>query len=576
MTSPIDRIRPALSAHRTVGDAAARFGLAVRGGTRGDDAAAVEIWSVASDDRAVADGDLFVALPGARAHGAGFAAAAVERGARAVLTDEQGALLLADAVTGVPVLVADDPRSLLGPLAAWVYGNPAERLTTFGVTGTNGKTTTTYLLDHVLRALGWKGGLIGTVEMRSGDRVLPSRLTTPEAADLQALLAAMREDEVSTLAMEVSSHALALHRVDGLVFDVVGFTNLSQDHLDFHGDLQEYFETKSLLFTPEHARRGVVVVDDAWGERMAAASRVPVATLRVAGPEPDAGADVAPADWTVADVHAAAAGGTSFTLRHRDGRAVRTSTALPGGFNVANAALALAMVLEAGSDARDVEAALAAAGGLAPAVPGRMELVSTAPHEPRVVVDFAHNPDALALALDALRPTTPGRLVVVFGATGDRDRGKRPTMGAVAVDGADVVVVTDDDPHGEDPAAIRAEVLPGALAARDSLRGAPEPRDVVVREVAPRARAIHEAVADAGPQDTVLVAGRGHEVWQEIAGVDHPLDDRVEARAALAQRTGAPPDPPRADRPGTPTDTSSGPPAPASLATTHDPKEHHA
>jgi UDP-N-acetylmuramoyl-L-alanyl-D-glutamate--2,6-diaminopimelate ligase len=573
VTSPIDRIRPAVSAHRTVGDAAVRFGLAVRAGARdADDAAAVEIWSVASDDRAVADGDLFVALPGARAHGAGFAAAAVERGARAVLTDEQGALLLADAVTGVPVLVADDPRSMLGPLAAWVYGNPADGLTTFGVTGTNGKTTTTYLLDHALRALGWKGGLIGTVEMRSGDRVLPSRLTTPEAADLQALLAAMREDEVSTLAMEVSSHALALHRVDGLVFDVVGFTNLSQDHLDFHGDLQEYFEAKSLLFTPDHARRGVVVVDDAWGERMVDAARVPVATLRVAGGGPDA----SPADWTVSDVEAVAAGGTSFTLRHRDGRAVRTSTGLPGGFNVANAALALAMVLEAGSDARDVEEALAAAGGLAPAVPGRMELVSTAPHEPRVIVDFAHNPDALTLALDALRPTTPGRLVVVFGATGDRDRGKRPTMGTVAVDGADVVVVTDDDPHGEDPAAIRAEVLPGALAARDALRAAPVPRDVVVREVAPRARAIREAVAAAGPQDTVLVAGHGHEVWQEIAGVDHPLDDRVEARAALAARTGAPPDPSRTTLPGASAGTPSAPTATEPLATTHDPKEHHA
>ncbi len=151
---------------------------------------------------------------------------------------------------------------------------PAQDLTTFGVTGTNGKTTTTYLVDHALRALGWTGGLIGTVEMRSGDRVLPSRLTTPEAADLQALLAAMREDGVRTLAMEVSSHALALHRVDGLVYDVVGFTNLSQDHLDFHGDLQEYFEAKALLFTPEHARRGVVVVDDAWGERMVSAARV--------------------------------------------------------------------------------------------------------------------------------------------------------------------------------------------------------------------------------------------------------------------------------------------------------------
>ncbi|WP_069388099.1 Mur ligase family protein, partial [Cellulosimicrobium cellulans] len=467
MTTPIDRIRPAVATRRTVGEAAARFGLRVLDGA--DRAAGVEVWSVASDDRTVADGDLFVALPGARAHGASFVPSAVARGATAVLTDEEGAALLDAGTAEVPVLVAEDPRALLGPLAAWVYGSPAERLTTFGVTGTNGKTTTTYLVDHAMRALGWKGGLVGTVEMRSGDRVLPSRLTTPEAADLQALLAAMREDGVSTLAMEVSSHALALHRVDGLVFDVAGFTNLSQDHLDFHGDLQAYFDAKATLFTPEHSRRGVVVVDDAWGERMAAAARVPVATLRVdpSGGSTD-GTDVAPADWTVVDVAPLEDGGTAFAVRHRDGRQVRTATSLPGPFNVANAALAVAMVLEAGTDARDLEAALDGAGGLGPAVPGRMEVVSTPPHAPRVVVDFAHNPDALALALDALRPTTLGRLAVVFGATGDRDRGKRPTMGAVAVDGADVVVVTDDDPHGEDPAAIRAEVLPGALAARDA------------------------------------------------------------------------------------------------------------
>nr|WP_241744298.1 UDP-N-acetylmuramoyl-L-alanyl-D-glutamate--2,6-diaminopimelate ligase [Cellulosimicrobium arenosum] len=545
---------------------AARFDLEVRG-AGADRTGHVEIGSVASDDRTVGEGELFVALPGARAHGAAFAGAAVARGARAVLTDPAGAALLADAAVAVPVLVAADPRELLGPVAAWVYGEPAERLTTFGVTGTNGKTTTTYLVDHVLRALGWKTGLVGTVETRSGDRVLASRLTTPEAADLQAVLATMVEDEVRTLAMEVSSHALALHRVDGLVFDVVGFTNLSQDHLDFHGDLQSYFEAKATLFTQQHARRGVVVVDDAWGERMVGAAQVPVTTLRV-GPAADAGTTgAATADWSVADV-VPAPGGTAFTLRHRDGVQVRTTTSLPGHFNVANAALALTMVLEAGTDPRDLEAALDAAGGLTAAVPGRMEVVSEPPHAPRVVVDFAHNPDALALAIEALRPTTTGRLVVVFGATGDRDRGKRPTMGAVAVDGADVVVVTDDDPHGEDPAAVRAEVLPGAHAARDVAAAAPEPRHVVVSEVAPRARAIHDSILAAAPEDTVLVAGRGHEVWQEVAGVDLALDDRVEARAALAARAArsgpsAPAAPPsRHDRPQT--------------VQQHDPKEPHA
>jgi UDP-N-acetylmuramoyl-L-alanyl-D-glutamate--2,6-diaminopimelate ligase len=537
VTSPIDRFRPAVSAHRTASELVSTFGHAVAaGGTASDEASGAlqdaEIWSVASDNRVVADGDLFVALGGASAHGARFASDAVDRGARAVLTDVEGARILsATGEARVPVLVSEDPRAVLGHVAAWVYGAPAAQLTTFAVTGTNGKTTTTYLLDHLLRALGWTSGLIGTVEMRSGDRVLASRLTTPEAADLQALLATMREDGVSTLAMEVSSHALSLHRVDGIVFDVAGFTNLSQDHLDFHGDLQEYFDAKAALFTPEHARRGVVVVDDAWGRRLAEVASIPVSTLAVAGGERG------DADWTVTDVHATGPGsGSSFVLRHRDGRELRTSTSLPGGFNVANAALALAMVLEAGADLRDVAEALDAAGGVSAQVPGRMEVVGSAP---RVVVDFAHNTDALSLALSALRPTTPGRLVVVFGATGDRDKGKRPSMGAVAVAGADVVVVTDDDPHGEDPAAIRSEVLAGARAAQQALEaddGTGTPRAVSVVEVAPRALAIRDTIRGADAQDTILVAGRGHEVWQEIAGVDHALDDRVEARAALAER----------------------------------------
>ncbi|GII99464.1 UDP-N-acetylmuramoylalanyl-D-glutamate--2,6-diaminopimelate ligase [Sediminihabitans luteus] len=527
MSSPIERIRPTTTSGRPVRDLVAQFDLEVR--AEPVDLGAT-VRSVSSDNRVVDAGDLFVALPGERVHGARFAPDAVGRGASAVLTDAEGADLL-EGPLGVPVLVCDDPRAVLGHVAAWVYGRPANDLTTFAVTGTNGKTTTTYMIDHVLRAMGFRGGLVGTIEMRSGDRVLPSRLTTPEAADLQAMLAAMREDEVRTLAMEVSSHALALHRVDGVVFDVAGFSNLSQDHLDFHGDLQSYFEAKAQLFTPAHARRGVVVVDDAWGERMLAAAQVPVASLRtVPGPDGDGAADggADDVDWSVTDVDAGPTG-TRFTLRHRDGRALRTSTDLPGAFNVANAALALTMVLEAGTDVRDLAEALEAADGVSPAVPGRMELVGT---RPRTVVDFAHNPDALELALGALRPTTAGRLVVVFGATGERDVGKRPLMGAVAVRGADVVVVTDDDPHGEDAAAVRAEVVAGARAARDA-----DPASVVeVVEVAPRADAIRRAVLDAGEDDTVLVAGRGHEVFQEVDGVDLPLDDRVEARAALRLR----------------------------------------
>ncbi|GAA1873118.1 UDP-N-acetylmuramoyl-L-alanyl-D-glutamate--2,6-diaminopimelate ligase [Myceligenerans crystallogenes] len=566
MTSPHSRIRPAAVTPRRVSDLAAALGAQVPAADAG-------VTGVASDNRAVQPGDLFVALPGARVHGARFAADAVARGASAVLTDAAGVEELAAqgvpfhaapasgvtaaaatgaaatgaAVSGaaasgtaasggdepggagtgapaVPVVVVPDPRTAAGPAAAHVYGSPAESLATFGLTGTNGKTTTTYQLDHLLRGIGHKGGLVGTVETRSGDRVLPSVLTTPEAADLQAVLAAMVEDGVDSLAMEVSSHAIAQHRVDGIVYDVAGFTNLTQDHLDFHGDLESYFAVKAELFTPARSRRGVVVVDDEHGVALAKRAEVPVATLST-------GTGVRPlddsADWTVSDV-APDGTGSAFTLTHADGRSLRTRTSLPGGYNVANAALAVVMVLESGAPFDAVAGALARIDGLAATVPGRMEVLAS---RPRVVVDFAHNTEALELALAALRPTTAGRLSVVFGATGDRDPGKRPFMGAAAVRGADVVVVTDDDPHGEDRASVRKAVLDGAHEAL-----AEDGTTVEITEIADRAAAIAHAVAAADDDDTVLVAGRGHETIQEIAGEDHLLDDREEARAALAAR----------------------------------------
>ena len=355
----------------------------------------------------------------------------------------------------MPVLVTPDVPAVLGRLAAALYGEPGRALGTFAVTGTNGKTTVAFMVDHALRALGRTTGLVGTVEVRVADRAVPATLTTPQPDELQALLAAMVEAGADDLVMEVSSHALALGRVDPLVYDVAGFTNLTQDHLDFHGTLEGYFQAKASLFTPRRSRRGVILVDDAWGRRLVeqarAAGAAAVALAVAAPPE-------VPADWRVGDVRADATG-TAFTLAHRDGRTLRTATALPGGFNLANAALAAAMVLESGVDVATLQAALDAAGGLSPVVPGRMEQLS---ERPRVIVDFAHNTDALAQALAALRPTTAGRLVVLFGAAGERDRSKRPDMGRVAAEAADVVVVTDDDPHDEPPAQIRAEVLAGA------------------------------------------------------------------------------------------------------------------
>ncbi|GAA1244095.1 UDP-N-acetylmuramoylalanyl-D-glutamate--2,6-diaminopimelate ligase [Oryzihumus leptocrescens] len=482
-------------------------------------AADVEVTGVTHDSRAVRAGDLYAALPGANVHGAAFAAGAVDLGARAVLTDEAGAALVAASeVTGrVPVLVAADPRAVLGHVADLVHGHPSRSLTMLGVTGTNGKTTTAYLLDSALRALGRTTGLIGTVETRLGDERVKSVRTTPESSDLHALLAVMVERGVDTCTMEVSSHALTLHRVDGVVYDVAAFTNLSQDHLDFHGTMEEYFLAKASLFTPERSRRGVVCVDDAWGARLAREATVPVLTV---GSDAAAGAD-----FTLEPVEGDDA---AFTLRSAD-VVLHLRSALPGDFNRVNTAVAAVVLLSSGLDAGTVEKALAAD----PHVPGRMERVVPESADPTTlplaVVDFAHTPDAVAAALKSLRHNTSGRLVVVLGAGGDRDRAKRAPMGEAAADQADVVVVTDDNPRSEDPATIRAAVLEGA---RDRAARPGGATDVV--EVAGRADAIRRAVSHAtSPDDTVVVVGKGHETGQEVAGVVHPFDDREELRAAL-------------------------------------------
>jgi UDP-N-acetylmuramoyl-L-alanyl-D-glutamate--2,6-diaminopimelate ligase len=482
---------------------------------------AVPVTGVTLDSRDVRPGDLYAALPGFHRHGAVFSGEAGAAGAVVVLTDPAGA---ADARrAGVPVLVVADPRSVLGAVAAAVYGAPAHDLLMLGVTGTNGKTTTAYLLEAALRAEDRTAGLIGTVETRLGDERLDSVRTTPEATDLQALLAVMREHGCVACAMEVSSHALALHRVDGIVFDVAGFTNLSQDHLDFHRDQEDYFAAKASLFTPERARRAVVCVDDAWGRRLAGEASVPVTTLRTkpvaAQGLSDAEAD---ADWVVTEAMSVADGAaTDFMLQASDGRVIALRSPLPGEFNIANTALAALMLLEAGLSVEGLRAGLARA-----VVPGRMQRVGGPPGAPLGVVDYAHTPEAVAAALHALRPGTRGRLVVVLGAGGERDVAKRPLMGAAAARGADVVVVTDDNPRSEDPAAIRAAVREGAerAAARSG---------AVVLEVAGRRAAVVEAVRRAWPGGVVLIAGKGHEQGQEVAGVVHPFDDRSALRAAL-------------------------------------------
>ncbi|MFS8478705.1 MAG: UDP-N-acetylmuramoyl-L-alanyl-D-glutamate--2,6-diaminopimelate ligase [Micromonosporaceae bacterium] len=483
-----------------LGEVAAAVGL--RPGERPPGDPAVTGITHASGD--VRPGDLYAALPGSRRHGAEFVGAAAAAGAVAVLTDPAGAPAAAGA--GLPALVVADPRAVLGLAAARVYGDPTAALTVVGVTGTAGKTSTTYLLESGLRAAGHRTGLIGTVETRLHDEVIDSVRTTPEATDLQALFAAGRERGLTAVAMEVSSHALALGRVTGTRFTVGGFTNFGLDHLDFHRDADDYFAAKARLFDGRCAVE-VVNLDD---RALAPLIRPGTVTYSASG-------DPA-ATWYAVDV-VTADFAQRFTAVGPDGVRLTGSVALPGRHNVANALLALACLAAMGIDPAVAVRGIAEARG----VPGRLERVA-APGPVIGFVDYAHKPDAVTAALRALRENSTGRVICVLGAGGDRDPGKRPLMGAAAAKEADVVVVTDDNPRSEDPAAIRAQVLAGAGS------------DAV--EVADRRAAIGAAVRLAEPGDVVAVLGKGHERGQEVGDEVLPFDDRVELAAALTARFG--------------------------------------
>ena len=503
------KLRPS----RPVGEAlvplAERVGAIVAPGVPASDLVVTGV-TLRSQD-AVA-GDLFAALPGASAHGARFASDAVGRGAVAVLTDPVGLEALASSID-VPVLVHSAPRTVLGELAAAVYGNPSKRLRVIGVTGTSGKTTTTYLVEAGLRAADRVAGLIGTVGISIDGRAEPSALTTPEAPDLQALLAVMVERGVDTVVMEVSSHALTLGRVDAVHFAVGGFTNLSRDHLDFHSTMQDYLEAKARLFDPEsanHADVSVICVDDDAGQTIAALAHRPT-TVSATGRD---------AEWSSEHVHTVEYGGQEFVATDPAGVHHRVRIALPGSYNVANGLLALALL-----DAVGVSPEQAAPGLRTATVPGRMQPLDGG-QDFLAVVDYAHKPGALRAVLETLRAQTDGRLAVVFGAGGNRDQGKREPMGAVAAELADLVVVTDDNPRDEDPDGIRAAIMAGASAIGS---------DALLVELGDRRAAIDFAVGWARAGDVVLVAGKGHEAGQTSHGKTRPFDDRDELAAAIAE-----------------------------------------
>lgn len=481
----------------------------------------IEVRGATLDSRDVHPGDLYLALPGRRTHGALFARDAVESGAVAVVTDSEGARLCSS--LNVPVLVVPTPRAIAGPVAAAVHQWPARDLQLVGVTGTNGKTTVAAMVEAGFSAAGLVTGAIGTVGVQVAGIRHPGVRTTPEATDLQATLAVMREAGVQCAVMEVSSIALEEHRVDGFRYDVAAFTQLSQDHLDYHGDMESYFRAKASLFTPEHAAMGLVGIDDEHGRRLSVEATIPVFTWSLHDPG---------ADWHARDIRPVGAGSAVRVSGPRDEDVV-LHVPMPGDYNVANALCAFGVLRMCG-----VEAAAAARGLGGTQVPGRMQVIGghgTGGHALGGgvigIVDYAHTPDAISRVLASLRADRSGRIIAVLGAGGDRDAAKRPLMGAAAARGADIVIVTDDNPRSEDPASIRRAVLVGV---RDAATG-----DTDVRDVGNRAEAISVAVREAEPGDIVVVLGKGHEQGQETAGVVMEFDDATVLADALAAETEA-------------------------------------
>ncbi|MEN0014158.1 MAG: UDP-N-acetylmuramoyl-L-alanyl-D-glutamate--2,6-diaminopimelate ligase [Solirubrobacteraceae bacterium] len=468
--------------------------LADLGTLQGDAATPLSLARV--DSRAVQPGDLFCAIPGFTTDGHDHAPGAVERGAAALLVERPLDL-------PVPQVVVGDARVATAPASARLAGDPTARLRVAGITGTNGKTTTAYLLRHLLESSGQSTGLIGTVEQIVGGERQQGGRTTPEAPDLQAQFAAMLVAGDTACTMEVSSHAMSLHRADAIHWEAVAFTNLSRDHLDFHPTMEDYFQAKRLLIA-EAPQRAVVDLDDEHGARLA--FEFPDAlTVSIDTVQRDGG-------LRASDL-AADASGTTFTVEHQ-----RTRVPLPGRFNVRNALTAIGLALQMGLDLGDITQWLPKA----PVAPGRMETIDAG--QPfAVFVDYAHTPDALVRVLDAARGLTEGRVLCVFGCGGDRDRGKRPEMGKAVADGADVVIVTSDNPRSEEPQAIIDDVLAGI--------------DRPATAIVDRREAIAYALEAARAGDVVVIAGKGHEQGQTIAGVTHPFDDAQVARELLLEAT---------------------------------------
>ncbi|WP_040163951.1 Mur ligase family protein [Microbacterium gorillae] len=509
-------LRPENPPQRSLRDLADRFGTDTRGEVDGVTLTGLTL--ATADLRA---GEAFVAIRGVNRHGAEFSAQAADQGAVAVITDADGADIAAR--TGLPVVIVDDPRGVLGAMSAWMYATGADDdlPLLFGTTGTNGKTSVSHLLEGILSQIGVVTGLSSTAERHIAGQVIVSRLTTPEASEFHALLALMRERGVEAVAVEVSAQALSRHRVDGLMFDVASFTNLSHDHLDDYADMAEYFEAKLPLFQPDRSRRAVISLDSTYGVRVVESAGIPVTTIGtpLIAPDPEA---ARAADWVV-DIIQERQSGTTFSLTAKDGRTLTTVVPVIGPHMAANAGLAIVMMLEAGYDWNRIVTTLERDGQITAYLPGRTELVS-GESGPAVYVDFGHSPDAFEKTLGAVRRVTPGRVVMLFGADGDRDATKRHDMGRAGVEGSDILVITDHHPRFEEPGGIRATLIEGARMARP---------DAEIHEFSPPETAIVEAIKLVGDGDAILWAGPGHQDYRDIRGQRTPYSARELARRAL-------------------------------------------
>jgi len=470
------------------------------------DLAKVLITGITHNDSDVQAGDLFIALPGAKRHGAEFAANALKQGAVAVVTDAAGAKL----ISGIPVLVVANPRLAAGRIAALFYGEPMRDLSGVAITGTNGKTTVSTLLYQIFEAAGRDCGLIGTVETRIGSEVIASKRTTPEATDLQALAAVMKERHMRHLVIEVSSHAMTMHRLEGAHFAIAAFTNLTQDHLDFHGDMESYFLAKASLFNFSFADLACINIDDAYGARLATATELPVLTVSRFNPQ---------AVWHFIEIDSQSKR-VQLKIRGAAGILIETSTSLRGGYNFDNLLMAIAIAVELGVDPIDIAAIVPNIIGAA----GRLEEIAIG-QDFTALVDYAHTPDAVSNVLASIREFTTGKVIAVLGCGGDRDPMKRPLMGQALSANSDIAIFTSDNPRSESPDAILQAMTSGIEIAQPSQR------------ISDRAEAIAYAVSLAGAGDTVAVLGKGHEIGQEIMGQTIEFDDRVFlAKAIEAKR----------------------------------------